>query len=124
MINMNNYQVLLFDKLSSINISVYDKVEEDAKLPFLHLGDYKLSLGNAKYDDYKLNQVINVWSDYEGKKEVNDLLNIICTCIQELNDTKIDELYSISDIKFLSANVYEIDGYYKAEIEFEFFIEE
>lgn len=124
MINMNNYQVLLFDKLSSINISVYDKVEEDAKLPFLHLGDYKLSLGNTKYDDYKLNQVINVWSDYEGKKEVNDLLNIICTCIQELNDTKIDELYSISDIKFLSANVYEIDGYYKAEIEFEFFIEE
>ena len=74
MIPINNLQSVIYKALNdNLGIAVYDEVLESATMPLLTIGDYTLSEYNTKYEGYEFNWKLSIYTEYEGKKEVNNL---------------------------------------------------
>ena len=116
MIPINNLQSVIYKALNdNLGIAIYDEVLESAIMPLLTIGDYTLSEYNAKYEGYEFNWKLSIYTEYEGKKEVNNLLSKTLNILKSLDNTEINEFY-IDSVTLDSANVYRNEGYYVADI--------
>ena len=116
MIPINNLQSVIYKALNdNLGIAVYDEVLESAVMPLLAIGDYALSEYNTKYEGYEFNWKLSIYTEYEGKKEVNNLLSKTLNILKSLDNTEINEFY-IDSVMLDSANVYRNEGYYVADI--------
>ena len=124
MIPINNFQSVIYKALNdNLGIAIYDEVLESAVMPLLAIGAYTLSEYNTKYEGYEFNWKLSIYTEYEGKKEVNNLLSKTLSILKGLDNTKINEFY-IDSIWLDNANIFRNEGYYVADINMKFLIME
>ena len=77
----------LFELLSQNQIiPVYDDVPQDASLPYITLGAFTCKDNGTKVNDISDATInIDIWSEYQGKREVNTIANDV---IALLNSSK------------------------------------
>ena len=116
MIPINNLQSVIYKALNdNLDITVYDEVLENASMPLMTIGDYTLIENDTKFEGYEFNYKLSIYTEYEGKKEVNNLLSKTLNILKSLDNTEINEFY-IDSVTLDSANVYRNEGYYVADI--------
>ena len=124
MIPINKLQSVIYKALNdNLDIAVYDEVLEGAIMPLLIIGDYTLSEYNTKYEGYEFNWKLSIYTEYEGKKEVNNLLSKILMILKGLDSSSIDNFY-IDSVWLDNANIFRNEGYYVADINMKFLIME
>lgn len=75
------YKVLKKNE-ATIGASTYDFVPDDANLPFITLGATTTEdIGNKTQDDTKIEIQINIWSEYKGKYQINNIAERIINLI-------------------------------------------
>ena len=110
MINLSSYQKAIYDELVKLGYNVYDEVPEDAKFPYVVIGDIDFSEGQNNFNDLlDINLNILVWSLWEGKKEVNDILSNIINAFTSLYEKKI-EGQSLHNFSFGNSSIKRLDG--------------
>ena len=116
MIPINKLQSVIYKNLNdNLDITVYDEVLESASMPLMTIGDYTLIENDTKFEGYEFNYKLSIYTEYEGKKEVNNLLSKTLNILKSLDNTEINEFY-IDSVMLDSANVYRNEGYYVADI--------
>ena len=113
MINLSSYQKAIYEELVKLGYNVYDEVPEDAKFPYIVIGDIDFSEGQNNFNDLlDINLNILVWSLWEGKKEVNDISSNIINAFASLKEKQVEDqsLYNFSlgnsTIKRLDGGIY------------------
>ena len=110
MINLSNYQKAIYEELVKLGYNVYDEVSEEAKFPYVVIGDIDFSEGQNNFDDLlDINLNILVWSIWEGKKEVNDILSNIINIFTNLNEKRL-EGQSLYNFSFGNSSIKRLDG--------------
>lgn len=108
MIDLNLYQKLIFESLKSDIYTTYDFVPSDAEMPFVIIEDLNIIKGDIRVGEiYKITQNIDIYSDYEGKKEINKISNDVVEKINNLYGKKIDQ-FSICDVRILVLSISKI----------------
>ena len=116
MIPINNLQSVIYKALNdNLGIAVYDEVLESAIMPLLAIGDYTLSEYNTKYEGYEFNWKLSIYTEYEGKKEVNNLLSKTLMILKGLDSSSIDNFY-IDSVWLDNANIFRYEGFYVANL--------
>ena len=124
MIPINELQSVIYKALNvNLGIAIYDEVLENATMPLLAIGDYALSEYNTKYEGYEFNWKLSIYTEYEGKKEVNNLLSKTLMILKGLDSSSIDNFY-IDSVWLDNANIFRNEGYYVADINMKFLIME
>ena len=116
MIPINELQAKMYQALNELGIDVYDEVVEDAKMPLIAIGDYNFSAMDYKGDGFSFNWTLGIYTDYEGKKQVNELVSKAIECMQKINGTNLGDNYLIDDVMPSEANVSRSEGYYIANL--------
>ena len=116
MIPINSLQAKIYQALQNVGIKVYDEVQEGATMPLISIGDYVLSSLEFKDNGFSFNWTINIYTEYEGKKQVNELVSKTIECIYELIGEDLSDIYSIDEIMFNEANVNRLEGFYVANL--------
>ena len=125
MLPINDYQKLLYLALKKTGYKVFDEVPIDETLPLITISDYVLSEGDMKSDGYKIQQQIDLYSQYEGKKQVNEMVASVLKEVKGICDTGINESYFIGYVTLLESQVLRMeDGLYVANLKFEIHLEE
>ena len=75
---------LLSEKLDKNTVAVYDFVPYEAMPPYITLGAIVVNdMGTKTEDCCKVNLQINIWSEYEGRYEINriaeNIISILCS---------------------------------------------
>ena len=110
MINLSSYQKAVYEELVKLGYNVYDEVSEEAKFPYIVIGDIDFSEGQNNFNDLlDINLNILVWSLWEGKKEVNDILSNIINAFTSLYEKKI-EGQSLHNFSFGNSSIKRVDG--------------
>ena len=110
MISLSSYQKAIYDELVKLGYNVYDEVSEEAKLPYIVIGDIDFSEGQNNFNDLlDINLNILVWSLWEGKKEVNDILSNIINAFTSLYEKKL-EGQSLHNFSFGNSSIKRVDG--------------
>ena len=110
MINLSNYQMAIYEELTKLGYSVYDEVTEGAKFPYIVIGDIDFSEGQNNFNDLlDINLNILVWSLWEGKKEVNDILSNIINAFTNLYEKRLEN-QSLYNFSFGNSNIKRVDG--------------
>ena len=110
MINLSNYQKAIYEELVKLGYNVYDEVSEDAKFPYIVIGDIDFSEGQNNFNDLlDINLNILVWSLWEGKKEVNDILSNIINIFTNLHEKRL-ESQSLHNFSFGNSSIKRLDG--------------
>ena len=110
MINLSNYQKAIYEELVKLGYNVYDEVSEEAKFPYIVIGDIDFSEGQNNFNDLlDINLNILVWSLWEGKKEVNDILSNIINAFTSLHEKKI-EGQSLHNFSLGNSSIKRVDG--------------
>lgn len=125
MIPINEYQQKVFNVLKDdiLSAKVYDDVPKKTKLPIVILGDYVISSGLVKGDSYIITQSIDIYSEYEGKKEINDLVSKSIYSLSKLLNTDINKEWFISKVMINESNVGRAEDIYIANLKFDVEIE-
>ena len=116
MIPINDLQVKIYQALQGIGIKVYDEVQEGSTMPLISIGDYVLSSLEFKDNGFSFNWTINIYTEYEGKKQVNELVSKTIECLYELTGEDISDIYSIDEVMLNEANVNRLEGFYVANL--------
>ena len=126
MLPINDYQKLLYLALKKTGYKVFDEVPIDEELPLIMISDYILSEGNTKMEDYKFQQKIDIYSQYEGKKQVNEMVASVLKEVKEIENTMVNEDgYYIGWVRLLDSEILRMeDGIYVANLKFEIHLEE
>ncbi len=125
MLPINDYQKLLYLALKKTGYKVFDEVPIDETLPLITISDYVLSEGDMKSDGYKIQQQIDLYSQYEGKKQVNEMVASVLKEVKNICDTKINDSYFIGFVILLESEISRMeDGLYVANLKFEIHLEE
>ena len=125
MLPINDYQKLLYLALKKTGYKVFDEVPIDETLPLITISDYVLSEGDMKSNGYKIQQQIDLYSQYEGKKQVNEMVASVLKEVKNICDTKINDSYFIGFVTLLESEVSRMeDGLYVANLKFEIHLEE
>ena len=125
MLPINDYQKLLYLALKKTGYKVFDEVPIDETLPLITISDYVLSEGDMKSNGYKIQQQIDLYSQYEGKKQVNEMVASVLKEVKNICDTGINESYFIGFVTLLESQVLRMeDGLYVANLKFEIHLEE
>lgn len=96
-------------------VPVYDDVPEDAALPYITLGGFTCKTNGAKQTDISdVSLQIHIWSEYEGKLEVNEIANDIITILSAVKlDLSADNFNVMSQgVDFFEAFPEEQYGYH------------
>lgn len=124
MIPINDYQKKIYQTLSSTGYKVFDEVPMDEELPLIEIGDYTLSDGVVKSESYMISQTINIYSDYEGKKEINQMVSVTLDKLKSLVNTDITDTFFIADIRLLESPISRNEeGFYMANLNIQFELE-
>ena len=126
MLPINDYQKLLYLALKKTGYKVFDEVPIDEELPLIMISDYILSEGNTKMEDYKFQQKIDIYTQYEGKKQVNEMVASVLKEVKEIENTMVNEDgYYIGWVRLLDSEILIMeDGIYVANLKFEIHLEE
>lgn len=125
MLPINDYQKLLYLALKKTGYKVFDEVPIDETLPLITISDYVLSEGDMKSDGYKIQQQIDLYSQYEGKKQVNEMVASVLKEVKNICDIKINDSYFIGFVTLLESEISRMeDGLYVANLKFEIHLEE
>ena len=125
MLPINDYQKLLYLALKKTGYKVFDEVPIDETLPLITISDYVLSEGDMKSDGYIIQQQIDLYSQYEGKKQVNEMVASVLKEVKNICDTGINESYFIGFVTLLESEISRMeDGLYIANLKFEIHLEE
>ena len=116
MIPINSLQAKIYQALQNVGIKVYDEVQEGATMPLISIGDYVLSSLEFKDNGFSFNWTINIYTEYEGKKQVNELVSKTIECMYKLIGEDLNDIYSIDEIMLNEANINRNEGYYIANI--------
>lgn len=116
MIPINELQAKIYQALSELNINVYDEVQEGATMPLISIGDYNLTSIEFKSKGYSFLWTINIYTEYEGKKQVNELVAKTINKLNELTYTDLNEEYSINYVLLDNANISRLEGFYVANL--------
>ena len=110
MISLSSYQKAIYDELVKLGYNVYDEVSEEAKFPYIVIGDIDFSEGQNNFDDLlDINLNILVWSIWEGKKEVNDILSNIINIFTNLHEKRL-EGQILHNFSFGNSSIKRLDG--------------
>ena len=110
MISLSSYQKAIYEELVKLGYSVYDEVPEDAKFPYIVIGDIDFSEGQNNFNDLlDINLNILVWSLWEGKKEVNDILSNIINAFTNLYEKRLEN-QSLYNFSFGNSSIKRVDG--------------
>ena len=116
MIPINDLQSKIYQVLSqSLDIKVYDEVQENATMPLLSIGNYILSTMEHKDYGYSFDWTLNIYTEYEGKKQVNELVSKAIECMNKLRGLDLEN-YSIDDVILNEANISRLEGFYVANL--------
>ena len=116
MIPINELQAKMYQCLSDLDIKVYDEVPLNSPMPLISIGDYNLSSMDYKGEGYIFEWTINIYTEYEGKKQVNELVSKTIDKLNKLIGEDLSEKYSISDVLLNNANINRLEGFYVANI--------
>ncbi len=116
MIPINELQTKIYQALQGVGIKVYDEVQEGATMPLISIGDYGISSMEYKGEGFSFNWALNIYTEYEGKKQVNQLVSKSMECIFKLIGQDLSEKYSIDDVILNEANVSRLEGFYVANL--------
>ena len=124
MINLSSYQKAIYDELVKLGYNVYDEVSEEAKFPYIVIGDIDFSEGQKNFNDLlDINLNILVWSLWEGKKEVNGILSNIINAFTDLKEKEIGN-QSLYNFNLGSSSIKRLDGVYNGSLNLGFSIKE
>lgn len=116
---INEYQRKLYEKIKEIGYKVFDEVPADEELPLVTISDYTLEEGSTKNDDYIFTQKIDIYSLYEGKKQVNEMASNVIAKVKEVANTDLNKNYFIDYVKLDESNITRLeDGLYVASLSF------
>ena len=116
MIPINELQSKIYQALNSLDIKVYDEVPLNSVMPLISIGDYNLSSMEYKNNGFIFLWTINIYTEYEGKKQVNELVSKSIECMYELTGEDLNEYYSVDEVILNEANINRNEGYYIANI--------
>ena len=116
MIPINNLQAKIYQVLHGVGIKVYDEVQEEATMPLISIGDYNLSSIGFKDKGFSFLWTINIYTEYEGKKQVNELVSKTIECIDQLIGEDLSDTYSIDEVMLNEANINRLEGFYVANL--------
>ena len=116
MIPINELQGKIYQTLSSLDIKVYDEVPLNSAMPLISIGDYNLSSMEYKGEGYIFEWIINIYTEYEGKKQVNELVSKAINKLYELSEANLNEFYSVNDVILNNANINRLEGFYVANL--------
>ena len=116
MIPINELQAKIYQCLSDLDIKVYDEVPLNSPMPLISIGDYNLSSMEYKGEGYIFEWIINIYTEYEGKKQVNELVSKAINKLYELSKSNLNEFYNINDVILNNANINRLEGFYVANI--------
>ena len=116
MIPINNLQAKIYRALQGVGIKVYDEVQEGAIMPLISIGDYIMSSLEYKGNGFSFNWTINIYTEYEGKKQVNDLVSKTIECLYQLIGEDLSDTYSIDEVMINEANINRLEGFYVANL--------
>ena len=116
MIPINDLQAKIYQALQGVGIKVYDEVQEGATMPLISIGDYVLSSLEFKGNGFSFNWTINIYTEYEGKKQVNELVSKTIECMYQLIGEDLSDIYSIDEVILNEANVNRLEGFYVANL--------
>ena len=115
-IPMNGLQKGVFSLLATKQTTpTYDDVPEEATFPFITLGAFTdKQTGNKTADIHDISLQIHIWSEYEGKKEVNEIANDVTAVLTSWPlDLSADGFNVMSqDVDFFEAFPEEVAGYH------------
>ena len=116
MIPINSLQAKIYQALQNVGIKVYDEVQEGAIMPLISIGDYIMSSLEFKDNGFSFNWTINIYTEYEGKKQVNELVSKTIECLYELTGEDLSDIYSIDEVILNEANINRLEGFYVANL--------
>ena len=116
MIPINSLQAKIYQALQGVGIKIYDEVQEGAKMPLISIGDYNLSSLEFKGNGFSFLWTINIYTEYEGKKQVNELVSKTIECLYNLTREDLNDTYSINDVILNEANINRLEGFYVANL--------
>ena len=116
MIPINSLQAKIYQALQGVGIKVYDEVQEGAIMPLISIGDYIMSSLECKDDGFSFNWTVNVYTEYEGKKQVNELVSKTIKHLYDLIGKDLSENYCINDVILNEANINRLEGFYVANL--------
>ena len=116
MIPINSLQAKIYQALQGVGIKVYDEVQEGATMPLISIGDYLLSSLEFKDSGFSFNWTINIYTEYEGKKQVNELVSKTIECLYQLIGEDLSDIYSIDEVMLNEANINRLEGFYVANL--------
>ena len=116
MIPINELQTKIYQALQGVGIKVYDEVQEGATMPLISIGDYILSSLEYKGRGFSFLWTINIYTEYEGKKQVNELVSKAIESLYNLIGKNLNEVYSIDEVMLNEANINRLEGFYVANL--------
>ena len=116
MIPINELQTKIYQALQGVGIKVYDEVQEGATMPLISIGDYILSSLEFKGRGFLFNWTVNIYTEYEGKKQVNELVSKTIKCLYELIGEDLSEDCSVDEVMLSEANINRLEGFYVANL--------
>ena len=116
MIPINELQSKIYQALQGVGIKVYDEVQEGATMPLISIGDYILSSLEYKGRGFSFSWTINIYTEYEGKKQVNELVSKTIESLYNLIGKNLNEVYSIDEVMLSEANINRLEGFYVANL--------
>ena len=116
MIPINELQSKMYQALNSLDIKVYDEVPLNSAMPLISIGDYNLASMEYKDSGFIFLWTINIYTEYEGKKQVNELVSESIEYLYELKNQVLNQDYCIDDVMLNEANINRIEGFYVANL--------
>ena len=116
MIPINELQSKIYQALNSLDIKVYDEVPLNSVMPLISIGDYNLSSMEYKNRGFSFFWTINIYTEYEGKKQVNELVSKAIESLYNLIGKDLNEVYSIDEVMLNEANINRLEGFYVANL--------
>ena len=116
MIPINELQSKIYQALNSLDIKVYDEVPLNSDLPLLSIVDYNLYSMVYKNNGFFFLWTINIYTEYEGKKQVNELVSESIESLYQLKNQVLNQDYCIDDVMLNEANINRIEGFYVANL--------
>ncbi len=99
----------------TISARVYDDVPHGAEKPYVTLEHFTSKMGGSKLDSTSsVSLTIHIYSDYEGKSEVNRIIDEICTAYScwELDLSMSSFRVVAQDVDFVEVLPEEVTGYH------------
>lgn len=89
---------------ANLTVPVYDDVPPDAVLPYVTFGLFTCKTAGTKVNDITDVTInIDIWSDYQGKSEVNTIAHSVIGLLNQLDSTTVD--LTADNFAFLAGEV-------------------